>query len=585
MNRKLWASAAAVALVAGTVTVVAAAPAEAHDYSLTADCQTGVQVSLKYYHDIIPAQDAKPAVYGPGSDETVHHDAIGTPTIPNPDYKPAVPGKDAVPTTYVQEYKYVQHITGNVKWLTDAHWNPGFGWTGPVDHRDTTTVLVKGTPAVPAQPAVGTPTIPNPAYKAAWDEKVHHDGALITPAVDAKDAQANHAKLTDNGAVLADKDFGTTLNLSFPNSDKTIAHDYVLTVSSLDGIGAGTWSKHIEACETPVTVVSGTPTITVTGPTCEHPYSLVNYDIPTGLSIAGYTGKGSVKAEDLNLGYGDKSFPVDVAAGYKYEGPATVSFTLVAPPTDAHCAPAKDVTINPVTQTQPTCEAGVTYTVPEQDAVVKYALDANGNRPTPGTYTLANGETVTISAHVAAQYLKVNGGEYNPAVYTVTIVGGDKLECPTIIEKVVAPTASDVCGTDKDAVTVGKGEGYTEEVKWNADRSEATVKAVESEGFQIAEGVKTEWTFKFTNVPCATDTPKPTASTPAAAAPAKAAPAAPAKASAPVDVLASTGSNTQDLAPIFWIGGFLLLSGIAALTIQQVRRNRKVAPVTTSDNE
>lgn len=352
--KKIGATVATTALLGLGLAVIPAVGASAHTFGVTATCEDGLTINLSNYHPTIPGEDAvpgTPAVYGPGSDETVHHDAVGTPTITidNPDYKPAVPGVDAVPPTYVQEYEFVQHITHKTRWETNPNWNAGpngKGWSATGNHRDTSTILTPGVPAVPAQPEVGTPTIEvdNPAYVAPYDEVVHHDGELITPAVPGKDAvpeQHNHVTITEDGNTLVDSDFGPSFHENYPNTDKTVAHDYHVVVTSLDGIGAFTKDLHIDACETPVTPVEGTPTITVTPPTCDNPFNTISYDIPEGLSINGFTGSGSIKAEDYpgSFEYGVPSVQnVTVDEGYSYEGPSTVTFTVTAPPSDADCA-------------------------------------------------------------------------------------------------------------------------------------------------------------------------------------------------------------------------------------------------------
>lgn len=89
---------------------------------------------------------------------------------------------------------------------------------------------------------------------------------------------------------------------------------------------------------TPTTPVSGTPTITVDGPTCKVPYSTINYTIPAGLSVNGFTGTGSIRAEDYPNARGDGSsiyglwsVPVVVQSGFSYTGPTKLEYTLVNP--------------------------------------------------------------------------------------------------------------------------------------------------------------------------------------------------------------------------------------------------------------
>lgn len=102
-------------------------------------------------------------------------------------------------------------------------------------------------------------------------------------------------------------------------------------------------------------------------------------------------------------------------------------------------AAPKDVTINPVVVNF-TCDAGTTYTVPEQPDQIKYALDSvTGVAPVPGTYPLAAGATVDIKAHLQAQY----AGDYNPVSYDSGVITGastNTLDCH-------APQTCTVTGT------------------------------------------------------------------------------------------------------------------------------------------
>lgn len=348
--RKIIAGAATALLVGSGVALVTALPASAHTYGVTATCEDGLTVNLTNYHPTIPGKDAIPGTDPiPGQ----HHDAVGEPTITvdNPDY---VPAQDAVPTTYVQEWLYVQHQNGKTSWHEEG-WNgiqhgvdTGKGWAyvTPEQHRDSDTVLVQGHDAIPAQ---GTPTIeiPNPDYVAAYDDPETPG----TPGEDAVPEQHNHVTIIRDGEQLVSSDFGPTFQENYPTPDKTVGHTYTVTVTSLDGIGAFTQDLSTEAC-------------------------------------------------------------------------------VVVPPEPIV------LTINPVTHTEATCDAGVTYTVPEQDEHIKYALNGD-TRPTPGTYSLGAGESVTISAHLKAQYL----GEYAPVDYSVTITGADKKDCTVVTPPVVTPPA------------------------------------------------------------------------------------------------------------------------------------------------
>src|SRR5690606_24421224 len=108
--------------------------------------------------------------------ETVHHDAVGDATIPNPSYVPAQPEIPAVTHT---EWKYVKIAGPGELWLNndtnkyvDSNGNAAQLGDWPIYERTQKTRVVEDSPAIPAVPAVGEPTIPNPNYVEAYDEEV-----------------------------------------------------------------------------------------------------------------------------------------------------------------------------------------------------------------------------------------------------------------------------------------------------------------------------------------------------------------------------------------------------------------------------
>ncbi len=92
-------------------------------------------------------------------------------------------------------------------------------------------------------------------------------------------------------------------------------------------------------------------------------------------------------------------------------------FTTVTGPT---CPPAEPeptaIVLLPITST---CDS---YTVPEQPTGGKYAVDADGNRPVPGTFPLTPGQSVMINAHA------IYG--YTATPINTTVVG---TECAVIV--------------------------------------------------------------------------------------------------------------------------------------------------------
>ena len=166
--------AAVLGLVLGVSGFVATATrAEAHVPEVSATCSV-LSVNLKSYQGMVAARAE--------TFKTVHHEEVGTPTIPNPDYVPAVPKTDDTPEV----------------------------------------------------PAVGDPTIPNPQYVAAYDEKVGN-GDAVAPKV-------NHVAVLVNGAEVENTDFGSSYSKTFP----VVAGDqYKVIVRAWDDPdGSKGWSKN-----------------------------------------------------------------------------------------------------------------------------------------------------------------------------------------------------------------------------------------------------------------------------------------------------------------------------------------------------
>jgi len=144
-------------------------------------------------------------------DEVIHHDAVGTETIPNPEYVPGTP--DTTTIVHHDGTPDTTEVTGYLKWTwtnpekgkgTPDGPPPGEGWHevgitsdtkgdtpdtilhqgngyGSYFYFETQTKVTPGEPAwdetvvVPGTPAQGEPTIPNPDYVAPYDETKHHD--------------------------------------------------------------------------------------------------------------------------------------------------------------------------------------------------------------------------------------------------------------------------------------------------------------------------------------------------------------------------------------------------------------------------
>lgn len=327
--RSMMASSGVVALIAGAAVLGMAAPADAHTPDAQATCEA-LSVNLTNYSKSTEAVPGKDAVY----QDIPHHDLVKEATQAVPEVDGAVKwvwngGRQADAPAF----------TGASPWNKTSDTNPNHNTQIGVVYKQNNNpngswvywesfVITPGQDAQPAQ----------------YNDWVEHK--LITPAVDPIDAKTNHVMVTDNGNTLVSTDFSTSYSKVFPSTDKTIAHDYVVAVSAYDDpTGTHGWTKtlklHVNACEAPpLTPVTGTPSIEVTPPTCDAPYNTINYDIPLGLNINGFTGKGSIKAEDYpgSFTYGVPSVQnVTVLEGYSYEGPTTVTFTVTAPPSKQDC--------------------------------------------------------------------------------------------------------------------------------------------------------------------------------------------------------------------------------------------------------
>jgi len=177
----------------------------------------------------------------------------GQPYIAPTEGSPAVP---AVPTTYVQEWEFVQKETGKVKWMPfdwngadhpggnsgngeDTSGGNGEGWSRTGQHHDSSTILKLGTDAIPAVPAN-----PGQPYVAP------------TPGSPAIPAEADTIKVTIGGEVVKDATFGTSFHEEFAVSGD-VAHAYSVVATSWQNPSHPiTKSGTTTACTTPVKVKS-----------------------------------------------------------------------------------------------------------------------------------------------------------------------------------------------------------------------------------------------------------------------------------------------------------------------------------------
>jgi hypothetical protein len=234
--KKLAATTAATALIAGGMVFGVATAASAHTPSVSADCSV-LDVSLTNYAAEKPGTDAVPPVYHDWSETVIDTPAVDaipavTHTVPHHDLVTAeIP---AIPAKTHTEYEFKQIITGHTKWNADKFWNPGLGW-----YLDGNTKVVVDSPAVPAVPAVyhdWTETVVDSpavdAVPAVTHEVPHHD--LVTPGVDAVPGQANHVTVTIDGETVTDTDFGTSFVKSYAFDNKYVSHTYSVVATAWD---------------------------------------------------------------------------------------------------------------------------------------------------------------------------------------------------------------------------------------------------------------------------------------------------------------------------------------------------------------
>lgn len=281
-----------------------------------------------------------------------------------------------------------------------------------------------------------------PGTDAVYQDIQHHD--LVTPAVPAKPEVDGAVKWVWNGSNQATAPAWTGASPWNKTSDTNPNHNTQIgVVYQQNNNPNGSWVYWESIVISPAVpgtdavyndyvehklitpAVPGTPAKTNHVTATDNGSTLVNQDFSTSFHQV-------FASSDKTIAH---DYTVVVTA---YDDPTgshgwTKTYNLHVDACEVPPPAPKVLTINPVTQTAATCESGVTYTIPEQDEHIKYAL-YNGVRPVPGTFNLAAGESITISAHVAAQYLVANGGEYAPADYSITIDGGNALVCQTPVE-------------------------------------------------------------------------------------------------------------------------------------------------------
>lgn len=226
-------------LLAGAGLAITAAPASAHTPAASATCEA-IAISATAY-------ETKPA--------------SGEPTIPNPDYVPAIPGTPAVgePTIVIDNPDYVpatdpvtvteyewRGIFDNwgTIWSTDR---PYFGWWKTGQERVVETH--------PGTPAVGEPTItvPNPDYVPSTDPvPAQGEPTIPNPEYVEADATPNTVTVTVDGDEVYAAEFGQSHDATIP-LDGSTGHDWIASFVGWNGIGTQTLQGTTEPCELPHT--------------------------------------------------------------------------------------------------------------------------------------------------------------------------------------------------------------------------------------------------------------------------------------------------------------------------------------------
>ena len=142
--------------------------------------------------------------------------------------------------------------------------------------------------------------------------------------------------------------------------------------------------------------------------------------------------------------------------------------------------------------------ANDTLTVPKDTDQVAYSV----------TDTRVDGAgSVTVTAAAKTGY------EFKKDAVTSWTFQFTNEACIVTITKLAAVTATDVCGIDKDTLTVPKD---TDQVAYTVNDTRikgvgsVTVNATAKAGYELDKSIVSTWTFKFTNEACpVTTTPKP----------------------------------------------------------------------------
>jgi hypothetical protein len=272
------------ALLATGLAVGVAAPASAHNQSVTATC-SALTVNLMNYRATVPAT------------ETTYT------TVPN---------RDHVPASTVTSYQRYSWNGGNQS-TAPTEVPPSANWQA-----NTTNYEGAGGGSDP----VGTPFQASKGQNASWFYWTKTD--TVTPAIgdptievvdqEGTPEKTNHVTIAIDGITVplaADTDFSTSYDNVFDFANSTESHSWVVTVTAWDDpTGTSGWTKTLTGSSTPCSgPVAVMAVVTSTPPTCSADGALV---VPTQAGVVFY-GNGVVD------GAGPGTYKVKIKAAPGFE--------------------------------------------------------------------------------------------------------------------------------------------------------------------------------------------------------------------------------------------------------------------------
>ena len=309
--------------------------------------------------------------------------------------------------------------------------------------------------------------------------------------------------VTTPASVTAEDTCGTTNDkLNVPKDTNEVA--YTVNDSRVKGVGSVT-----------VTAAAKEGYVLKEGSTKSWTFEFIDepcVTVITTFTAASAVDKCGVSNDELNIpkdtaevaytvtdsrvdGAGSVVVKATAKTGFEFDKNAVTSWTFEF--SSEQCV----VTITTFAAASATDTCGVdndTLTVPKDTNEVAYTV----------TDSRVDGVgSVTVTANAKTGY------EFKKDAVTSWTFKFTNEACIVIVTKLAAVTATDVCGIDKDTLTVPKD---TDQVAYTVTDSRikgvgsVTVNATAKAGYELDKSVVSSWTFKFTNEACpVTTTPKP----------------------------------------------------------------------------